>query len=102
MRCNSGRIFNNPTIISVFHKSDNSRVMDLDVALSRQEIISLNDPDPCISNPPTVCYEVGYYEFTLSLPPTSDGYIVAGQVNFRISDPGFRMAKQFFFTTEQP
>ncbi len=85
MRCNSGRIFNNPTIISIFHKSDNSRVMDLDVALARKEIISLNDPDPCISNPPTVCYEVGYYDFTLSLPPSSDGYIIAGQVNFRIS-----------------
>ncbi|MES2649594.1 MAG: T9SS type B sorting domain-containing protein [Bacteroidota bacterium] len=85
MRCNSGRIFNNPTIISVFTQSDNSRVLDLDVPLNRREIISLNDPDPCISNPPTVCYEVGFYEFTLSLPSSTQGYIVTGQVNFRVS-----------------
>jgi gliding motility-associated-like protein len=85
MRCNSGRIFNNPTIISVFNSTDKSRVLDLDVPLDRREIISLNDPDPCISNPPTVCYEVGYYEFTLALPSNIDGYIVTGQVNFRVS-----------------
>jgi gliding motility-associated-like protein len=85
MRCNSGRMFNNPTIISVFHKGNNNRVMDLDVPLSRTETISLSDPDPCISNPPIVCYEVGYYNFTLSLPPSNDGYIVAGQVNYRIA-----------------
>jgi hypothetical protein len=85
MRCFSGRMFNNPTIVSVFDKATGSRVLDLNVQLSSQETISLTNPDPCISNPPTVCYEIGYYYFTLTLPGTADGYIVVGQVNYRVS-----------------
>ncbi|HVG12475.1 MAG TPA: hypothetical protein VM843_05685, partial [Flavisolibacter sp.] len=29
---------------------------------------------PCISNPPVICYEVGFYEFNISLPPSAAGY----------------------------
>lgn len=85
MRCNSGRQFNNPTYLAIFNRNDNSRYKDLPVPLSRSEIISLTDSDPCISNPPTVCYEVGYYETQITLPVTGSGYIIAGQVNFRIA-----------------
>lgn len=85
MRCNSGRSFNNPTVVSIFDKSNNSRVTDLSVSLSNQETIQISNPDPCITNPPVVCYEVGYYHFTVSLPPSAAGYILASQVNFRIS-----------------
>jgi gliding motility-associated-like protein len=85
MRCNSGRQFNDPTVISVFNKSTSQRVMDIEVPLALQETISLTDPDPCISNPPVICYEVGYFRFNVTLPQSPDGYIVAGQVNFRIS-----------------
>src|SRR5688572_10740425 len=56
MRCNSGRAFNNPAIVSIFDKGSNSRVKDISVSLSKQESISISDPDPCITNPPTVCY----------------------------------------------
>jgi gliding motility-associated-like protein len=106
MRCNSGRQFNNPTIISVFSRSSNQRVMDIEVPLAEQETISLTDPDPCISNPPVVCYEVGYYRFNVSVPQSSDGYIVAGQVNFRISgianlSPGYSQVGATY-TTEIP
>jgi gliding motility-associated-like protein len=84
MRCNSGRQFNNPTIVSVFDKVTNQRVGDYNVNLSRSEIIQIDNPDPCISNPPTVCYVVGYYNFTLTLPASEHGYIIASQVNYRI------------------
>ena len=85
MRCNSGRVFNNPTIISIFNRANGDRIKDLDVPLNRQETIQLNDPDPCISNPPIVCYQIGYYDFVLALPASVDGYLVAGQVNFRVA-----------------
>jgi gliding motility-associated-like protein len=84
MRCNSGRMFANPNIISVFDKATNARVADYSVPLADQRTISLQDAGPCVSNPPTVCYEVGYYYFTLSLPPSGAGYILASQVNYRI------------------
>ncbi len=85
MRCNSGRRFNDPTVISVFNKSTNSRVTDLSVPLARTETISLADADPCITNPPVVCYEVGYFNFNLSLPASASGYVLSSQVNYRIN-----------------
>ena len=85
MRCNSGRPFNDPAVISFFNKSTNSRFIDVSVPLTRKETIELKEFNRCISNPPTVCYEVGYYEFSASLPPSPDGYIITGQFIYRIS-----------------
>ncbi len=85
MRCNSNRQFNNPTIVSIFDKGSNQRVKNIDVALSTRETIQITESDPCISNPPKVCYEVGYYNFTVSLPPSSNGYVLSSQVNYRIA-----------------
>lgn len=84
MRCNSGRQFPNPTIISVFDKGNNNRLRDISVPVSNQQTIRLADFDPCISNPPDVCYEVAYYNITVSLPASASGYILASQVNYRI------------------
>ena len=85
MRCNSGRQFSNPTIISVFNKLTGERISDLTVPLLGQQQISLVSNNPCITNPPIVCYEVGLYEVTVALPPSLNGYILASQVNYRIA-----------------
>jgi gliding motility-associated-like protein len=84
MRCNSGRQFPNPAIISVFDKLSFERIRDVSIALSTRNTISITDSDPCISNPPTVCYEVAYYTFSISLPLNQNGYILASEVNYRI------------------
>jgi gliding motility-associated-like protein len=84
-RCNSGRQFPNPTIISVFDKTTNGRVRDLSVPLGDIRTIAITNPDPCITNPPTVCYEIAYYTFNISLPGTPAGYVMASQVNYRIN-----------------
>jgi gliding motility-associated-like protein len=94
MRCNSGRQFANPTIISVFNKGSGVRVTDLSVPLINQNQISLVSNNPCITNPPIVCYEVGLYQVNMSLPPSPDGYVLASQVNYRIAgisnlEPGY-------------
>jgi gliding motility-associated-like protein len=83
MRCNSGREFNNPTIISIFDKTTGERFNDYSVLLSRTENLSLANTDPCISNPPIVCYVVAYYQLHVSLPAAS-GYIITAHVMFRI------------------
>jgi len=85
MRCFSGRSFPNPTIISIFDKTTNLRTTDLTVMLSHQTTISLPNEDPCISNPPTVCYEVAFYQFDVSVPESAMGYVIASQVNYRIN-----------------
>jgi gliding motility-associated-like protein len=84
-RCNSGRQFPNPAIISIFNKTNNARVSDINVNIGSTENISITNPDPCISNPPAVCYDVAYYTFTISLPASAGGYVMASQVNYRIA-----------------
>lgn len=85
MRCNSGRQFNNPTIISVFDRATNQRVSGVSVPLADQRTISITDHNACITNPPYVCYEIGTYHFRLQLPPNQAGYIMASMVNYRIN-----------------
>jgi gliding motility-associated-like protein len=84
-RCESGRVFPNPTIISIFDLSNGNRVVDLYAQISSTENISITDPDPCITNPPRVCYDVAYYTFSVSLLPSAYGYVMASQVNYRIN-----------------
>ena len=84
-RCNSGRQFPNPAIVSIFDKTSNSRYTDVSVTISNQQNISISNPDPCITNPPVVCYDVAYYVFTISLPASANGYVMASQVNYRIA-----------------
>src|SRR5438128_2323436 len=85
MRCNSGRRFNNPTTVSIFNRATNGFVTQVSVTLTNTETISLTNPGPCVTNPPTVCYEVGYYEFTVALPSSVDGYVMVASVNYRIN-----------------
>ena len=86
MRCNSGRQFSNPTIVSVFDRLTHARIMDLSVPLSNQVEISLPpNSNPCVFNPPNVCYDVGYYQFTVTLPASANGYLLSSQVNYRIA-----------------
>ncbi len=84
MRCNSGRQFPDPAIVSIFNKGTGNRVQDLSFPITRTETLQLVPNDPCITDPPTVCYEVAYYNFILTLPSSSDGYIIASEVNYRI------------------
>ena len=79
-RCNSGRQFPNPTIISIFDKTTGARFTDLYIPISNTENISITNPDPCITNPPPVCYDVAYYSFSVSLPASARGYVLASQV----------------------
>ena len=85
MRCNSGRQFPNPIRISIFDKGTNSRLQDLSVTMGGQTNISLDNTDPCISNPPMVCYEVASYFFDVVVPQNAAGYYVTAQVNFRVN-----------------
>lgn len=84
MRCNSERMFNDPAIIGVFNLLTGERITNLDAALTRTQQLSLDETDPCITNPPRVCYNVGSYEFDVVLPPSKDGYLLTAQVVYRI------------------
>ena len=84
MVCNTVRQFPNPTYVSFFDKGTNARIKDVSVDLARSEVISFTPGGPCITNPPTVCYKVGYYNFNVTLPASKDGYILSSQVIYRV------------------
>jgi gliding motility-associated-like protein len=85
MRCNSGRFFSDPTIVSVFDRVTNAHIKDISVALGNQENLNLSNTNPCITDPPVVCYVVGFFYFRVSLPASANGYLLASQVNYRIA-----------------
>ena len=85
-QCEGGRDINPSTIVSVFNRGTHARVVDISVPLSITRKIQLSNFDPCIQNPPIVCYEVGYFNLTVTLPGNIEGYILSSQVIFRVND----------------
>lgn len=84
--CNStGAPLDNMAPISVYNAGTNTSVQNFTVPLGQIVTAQINSPDPCISNPPVVCYEIGYYEFNVTLPGSADGYIIAYQRCCRIA-----------------
>lgn len=71
--------------ISIFDRVSGATVWSENVPRTNVQILNLTTPDPCISNPPEVCYEVGFYTFTVSLPASANGYIIAYQRCCRIA-----------------
>jgi gliding motility-associated-like protein len=61
--------------IAVYDRFTNAMVWSGSV--SQSNIVMLNaTPGPCIINPPVVQYQVGFYNFNLTLPGSNNGYIV--------------------------
>jgi gliding motility-associated-like protein len=68
--------------ISVFN-NETGASKDFKIDMKTSKSIP-GDPDPCIDNPPQVCYQVGFYEFDISLPASTQGYTIAYQRCCRI------------------
>ncbi len=54
------------------------------IPLSYSETVPINPLPPCITNPPTLVYKVGYYIFNIDLPDNALGYTAAYQTCCRI------------------
>src|SRR5215207_3420273 len=67
--CNSGGApLDASAPISIFDRVTNVTIIDNIITRDRIVTLSLGSPSPCITNPPVVCYQVGYYEFDVTLP----------------------------------
>jgi gliding motility-associated-like protein len=72
--------------IAIFNKSTNAIAWQGMVPMSGgPQQLQLGFPGPCITNPPQVCYQVGYYEFDVSLPASINGYTATYQRCCRIN-----------------
>lgn len=56
------------------------------VNMTRQDVLNLGTPGKCIDNPPAVCYQVGVYVLTVTLPASANGYIISYQRCCRIEN----------------
>ncbi len=71
--------------ITIYPAGSSSYIANLRADLSKKDVVSLTTPNPCISNPPTICYEIGYYITEVELPFTSSGYTISYQRCCRIN-----------------
>jgi len=86
--CNStGAQLDPRASIAIFNnQSTNTPFMTLDVLKAPTVRLNLTKPNPCIDNPPIVCYEVGYYVATVLLPESALGYTITYQRCCRIEN----------------
>ncbi|MFY0252329.1 PKD domain-containing protein [Chitinophaga sp. 30R24] len=66
-------------ILSSFDKKDYHSVAQYTIPQTSFEEKTSGQVDPCIVNPPTICYQIGLYETQISLPANDDGYTIAFQ-----------------------
>ncbi|MEI6946883.1 PKD domain-containing protein [Paraflavisolibacter sp. H34] len=87
IRCNSNRQLGTSISISAFDRASFARISDVTAPRTKLETLSLTDPNKCITDPPTVCFEVGSYEtdLTLDLGQHPSGFLLATQENYRIN-----------------
>ena len=56
------------------------------VNLNNSALVPTNPLPPCITNPPTLVYRVGFYPFEIELPANTNGYTAAFQTCCRIDN----------------
>ena len=84
MDCYSNRRLPDPAYFGIFNKGTGSHIKDISIGMAHQDKLTLSNPSPCITDPPSVCYDIGFYEFNVSLPPSAEGYIIVIQVVYRV------------------
>src|SRR3712207_2992256 len=63
--CASNRQLNTNTTATISDKASGAVIKTIVAPQIKTETISLTNPNKCITNPPAVCYVIGYYDFTL-------------------------------------
>ncbi len=71
--------------IGIFNRLTGTLISNNEITRTAAIELQLVSPSPCISNPPVVYYDVGYYTFTVDLPAIPEGYIIAYQRCCRIN-----------------
>lgn len=81
----SGAPLDAAAAIAVFNTASGAMVWSGNVTMTSQVRLILGSPGPCVNNAPVVDYDVGYYEFDITLPGIGPGYTVTYQRCCRIA-----------------
>src|SRR5687767_10036831 len=84
--CNStGAPLDPAAAVGIFERTTGNMIWNQSITMTQMVTLNLGSPNPCITNPPIVCYQVGYYTFDINVPANAGGYIVAYQRCCRIA-----------------
>ncbi|SFO16366.1 gliding motility-associated C-terminal domain-containing protein [Chitinophaga sp. YR627] len=64
---------------SIFNKASNTPFEAPLVSRATKETKNLGQVDPCIVNPPDICFQIGTYVHNITVPVTGSGYVVSFQ-----------------------
>jgi gliding motility-associated-like protein len=81
----AGALLDDRAAIAIFYKGTNQMHSKYEIDRTKTEELKLMAPGACITNAPTVCYQVGYYEFIVTLPAHPEGYTISYQRCCRIN-----------------
>jgi len=70
--------------ITIFSGTSSQQVMNVTAARTNFYPLKKGTPNPCMSNPPDVCYWILQYQTTVELAPSADGYTISFQRCCRI------------------
>ncbi|HEX2607738.1 MAG TPA: PKD domain-containing protein, partial [Flavisolibacter sp.] len=73
------------TPIAIYENVTNKMVDSRMVSKSQTVALSLKNYSPCIQSPPIIKYQVGWYPFDVTLPPSPYGYTIVYQRCCRIA-----------------
>lgn len=63
--------------LSAFDKKNYSKLADYQITRSGFEEKNLGQVDPCIVNPPVICYQIGTFTTNITIPANDNGYTIA-------------------------
>lgn len=70
--------------LGIFDAVNGSSAFSKLISVNTINTVLKGSSNPCMSNPPTICYEIRTYVYTLDLPNNANGYIITVQDAFRI------------------
>ncbi len=70
--------------LGIFNAGTNAAVLSHQISTTTARTVTKTSINPCMSNPPTICYEIYTYVYTTDLPDNSAGYVLAVQDALRV------------------
>ena len=81
----TGALLDDKASIAIFDRLTGQRVFYGSVPRSFIQVLHLRSPGPCINHPPAVIYQVGHYNFSITLAGNANGYVIVYQRCCRIA-----------------
>jgi gliding motility-associated-like protein len=70
--------------LGVYDAATNTSIMNRQIYTTSTNTVTKTSVNPCMSNPPAICYQIYTYVFTTDLPANEAGYIVTVQDALRV------------------